>query len=59
MRVIYDYEAQGPDELSIREGEAVELSSGPYGGQNRADGWWEGEKTYPSIYLMMIDRLQF
>ena len=46
MRVIYDYEAQGPDELSIREGETLELS---HGAQNRVDGWWEGEKPYSSI----------
>ena len=49
MRVIYDYESQGPDELSIKEGEMLELSSGPYGGQNRADGWWEGEKAWLSF----------
>ncbi|KAF8440834.1 hypothetical protein L210DRAFT_3447746 [Boletus edulis BED1] len=57
VRVIYDYEAQGPDELSIKEGEVLELSSGPYGGQNRADGWWEGYSNdgmkgiFPSNYV--------
>ncbi|KAG9315611.1 hypothetical protein JVU11DRAFT_3253 [Chiua virens] len=57
VRVIYDYEAQGPDELSIKEGELLELSSGPYGGQNRADGWWEGYSNdgrkgiFPSNYV--------
>jgi hypothetical protein len=42
---MYDYQAQGPDELSITEGETLELSSGLNGGQNYAEGWWEGEKT--------------
>ena len=42
VRGLYDYKAQGSDELSITEGELVELSGGPRGGQNYADGWWEG-----------------
>ncbi|KAG8214726.1 hypothetical protein J3R82DRAFT_9814 [Butyriboletus roseoflavus] len=54
VRVMYDYEAQGPDELSIKEGEVLELS---YGGQDRADGWWEGYSNdgrkgiFPSNYV--------
>ncbi|KAI9462227.1 hypothetical protein HD554DRAFT_2206560 [Boletus coccyginus] len=60
VRVIYDYEAQGPDELSIKEGEVLKLSSGPYGGQNRADGWWEGYSNdgikgiFPSNYHRLL-----
>jgi len=42
VRGIYDYPAQGSDELGISEGEMIELSGGPNGGQNYGDGWWEG-----------------
>lgn len=48
VRGLYDYQAQGPDELSIQEGVSVELTSGPSGGMNYADGWWEGEKFLQS-----------
>ena len=39
---IYEYQAQGPDELSIGQGELIELTAGPTGGQDYGDGWWEG-----------------
>lgn len=42
VRVIYSYEAQGKDELDLIEGETVELTRGPAGGQSYGDGWWEG-----------------
>lgn len=42
MRGIYAYEARGADELGLDAGELVELTSGPNGGQNYGDGWWEG-----------------
>lgn len=57
VRVIYDYRAQEPEELTINEGDFVELSSGTNGGQNYADGWWEGFSTdgkkgiFPSNYV--------
>ncbi|KAJ8593663.1 hypothetical protein M405DRAFT_579416 [Rhizopogon salebrosus TDB-379] len=57
VRALYDYPAQGPDELTINEGDFVELSSGENGGQNYADGWWEGFSTdgkkgiFPSNYV--------
>ena len=44
VRGLYDYQAQGSDELGISEGEIVELSGGPNGGRNYADGWWEGKR---------------
>ena len=38
VRAIYSYLAQGPDELSLKEGDIIELISG----QTAEDGWWEG-----------------
>ena len=43
VRGIYDYRSQGSDELDVSEGTRIELTSGPSGGQNYADGWWEGQ----------------
>lgn len=43
--MIYQYEAGGHDEIGLREGEVIELSSGPTGGQHYGDGWWEGRRT--------------
>jgi hypothetical protein len=40
---VYDYQSQGPDELDVSEGNRIELTSGPSGGQNYGDGWWEGQ----------------
>ncbi|KAG1898149.1 uncharacterized protein F5891DRAFT_1044725 [Suillus fuscotomentosus] len=57
VRALYDYRAQEPGELTINEGDLVELSSGTNGGQNYADGWWEGfsrdgkKGIFPSNYL--------
>ena len=42
VRGVYPYQAGGPDELSVQEGGLIELTSGPNGGMNYADGWWEG-----------------
>jgi uncharacterized protein YgiM (DUF1202 family) len=43
VRGLYDYHSQGPDELNVSEGARIELTSGPSGGQNYAEGWWEGQ----------------
>lgn len=43
MRGVYDYEAGGNDELDIKADEVFQLTTGPNGGQNYGDGWWEGE----------------
>lgn len=57
IRALYDYRAQEPGELTIYEGDFVELSSGTNGGQNYADGWWEGfsrdgkKGIFPSNYV--------
>ncbi|KAF7985605.1 hypothetical protein HWV62_3913 [Athelia sp. TMB] len=42
VRSVYVYQAQGSDELDLSEGELIELTEGPTGGRNYADGWWEG-----------------
>ena len=39
---IYAYESQGPDELDVAEGQLIQLTDGPSGGRNYAEGWWEG-----------------
>jgi len=58
VRALYDYEAQGADELALSEGQRIELSAGPAGGQNYGDGWWEGHNPstgkkgiFPSNYV--------
>lgn len=59
VRAIYSYDAQGDDELSFKEGESIELTSGPTGGRNYGDGWWEGFSSngrkgiFPSNYVEM------
>jgi formin-binding protein 1 len=42
VRAIYAYDAQGDDELPLKEGELIELTPGLSGGQHYGDGWWEG-----------------
>ncbi|KAI5119404.1 hypothetical protein M0805_005947 [Coniferiporia weirii] len=59
VRSLYTYQGRGPDELSLEEGALYELSSGPNGGENYADGWWEGHDKagrkgiFPSNYVEM------
>ncbi|KAL0961378.1 hypothetical protein HGRIS_006332 [Hohenbuehelia grisea] len=60
VRALYDYQATGPDEISLKEGEMVDLTSGPSGGQNYGDGWWEGMSAkghkgiFPSNYVQLV-----
>ncbi|KZT27410.1 hypothetical protein NEOLEDRAFT_1240354 [Neolentinus lepideus HHB14362 ss-1] len=57
---VYDYEAQGADEISVHAGGLIELTAGPSGGQNYAEGWWEGIDTtgkrgiFPSNYVELV-----
>ncbi|KAJ6585189.1 hypothetical protein B0H19DRAFT_1108684 [Mycena capillaripes] len=57
VRGLYAYGARGADELGLDEGELVELTSGPNGGQHYGDGWWEGINStgqkgiFPSNYV--------
>lgn len=41
-RGLYEYRPQGPDEIAVEEGALIELTDGISGGQNYAEGWWEG-----------------
>ncbi|KAJ7367108.1 hypothetical protein DFH08DRAFT_836568 [Mycena albidolilacea] len=57
VRGIYAYASGGPDELGLDVGELVELTSGPNGGQQYGDGWWQGINSsgqkgiFPSNYV--------
>ncbi|KAJ7245019.1 hypothetical protein B0H12DRAFT_1128298 [Mycena haematopus] len=59
VRGIYAYESRGSDELGLDQGELIELTSGPNGGQHYGDGWWEGINStgqkgiFPSNYVEM------
>jgi formin-binding protein 1 len=54
VRAIYPYEAQGDDELSFKEGELIELTSGPTGGQHYGDGWWEGRCLFFLLSSLLV-----
>ncbi|KAJ3842787.1 hypothetical protein F5878DRAFT_606658 [Lentinula raphanica] len=60
VKAIYTYEAQGSDELGLKDGELIELSSGPSGGQYYGEGWWEGINSsgrkgiFPSNYVELV-----
>ncbi|KAL0581179.1 Protein BZZ1 [Marasmius crinis-equi] len=60
VKAIYQYVANGPDELGLEEGEVIELSSGPTGGQHYGEGWWEGfnakgdKGIFPSNYVEAV-----
>ncbi|EIW81337.1 hypothetical protein CONPUDRAFT_82321 [Coniophora puteana RWD-64-598 SS2] len=55
VRVLYDWVPQGPDEISVKEGEVIELSDDPANGTDA--GWWEGfsaagqKGIFPSNYV--------
>ncbi|KAI0769881.1 hypothetical protein C8Q74DRAFT_1271721 [Fomes fomentarius] len=57
VRGVYAYKAQGPDEIDVEEGKLIQLTDGPTGGRNYADGWWEGldangnRGIFPSNYV--------
>ncbi|KIP02892.1 hypothetical protein PHLGIDRAFT_271826 [Phlebiopsis gigantea 11061_1 CR5-6] len=59
-RAIYEYTAQGADELSLNEGQLLELTGGASGGTNYANGWWEGldstgqKGIFPSNYVELV-----
>ncbi|KAI8844945.1 hypothetical protein BC829DRAFT_281342 [Chytridium lagenaria] len=55
-RVLYDFDAEGPGELSIRTGDIINITV------EIDDGWWEGELVdsgtggmFPSNYVEIID----
>ncbi|KAI0322418.1 hypothetical protein OF83DRAFT_1161259 [Amylostereum chailletii] len=57
VRCLYDYEAQGDDELGFSEGDNITLTPG---GEDYADGWWEGVSStgrkgiFPSNYVCFV-----
>ncbi|KAF8516330.1 hypothetical protein BU17DRAFT_76670 [Hysterangium stoloniferum] len=57
VRALYNYDAQGPDEIPLVEGGLIELTPGPNGGKHYAEGWWEGigpsgqKGIFPSNYV--------
>ncbi|KAI0061488.1 hypothetical protein BV25DRAFT_1805486 [Artomyces pyxidatus] len=57
VRALFEYKSQGPDELDVTDGETIELTNGAAGGQNYAEGWWEGidasgrKGIFPSNYV--------
>lgn len=60
VRAMYNYEAQGDDELSLSVGQEVELTAGEMGGTKYGEGWWEGiDHTgrvgiFPSNYVRLV-----
>ncbi|KAJ7600812.1 hypothetical protein C8J56DRAFT_1074375 [Mycena floridula] len=60
VRALYTYEARGSDEIDLAEGDMIELSSGPNGGRNYGDSWWEGTNPrgekgiFPSNYVQAV-----
>lgn len=60
VRAMYNYEAQGEDELSLSVGQEVELTAGEMGGTKYGEGWWEGidhtgrAGIFPSNYVRLV-----
>ena len=55
VRGLYDYHSKGQDELDVSEGARIELTSGPSGGRNYADGWWEGKQRTLIVKIFLCD----
>ncbi|KAG8762430.1 hypothetical protein FRC11_009461 [Ceratobasidium sp. 423] len=57
VKALYSYEAQGDDELSLKEGITYELTPN---GESAGDGWWEGVDSsgkkgiFPSNYVERV-----
>ncbi|KAJ3172356.1 hypothetical protein HK101_011148, partial [Irineochytrium annulatum] len=56
LRVLYDFDAEGPGELTIRKGDIINLTV------EIDEGWWEGELAdgsgsgmFPSNYVEVIE----
>lgn len=60
VRALYNYEAQGDDEISLSIGQEIELTAGEMGGTKYGEGWWEGiDDTgrlgiFPSNYVRLV-----
>ncbi|CAE6452727.1 unnamed protein product [Rhizoctonia solani] len=57
VKALYSYEAQGDDELSLKEGMTYELTPN---GESAGDGWWEGVDSsgkkgiFPNNYVERV-----
>ena len=47
----------GEDEIGVEEGCMIQLTTGPRGGQNYGDGWWEGQFPPPSYTRLLLASL--
>ena len=60
VRALYNYEAQGDDELPLTVGQEIELTAGEMGGTKYGEGWWEGidhtgrSGIFPSNYVRLV-----
>jgi hypothetical protein len=60
VRALYNYDAQGDDELSLTIGQEIELTAGETGGTKYGEGWWEGiddtgqPGIFPSNYVRLV-----
>ncbi|KAF9071205.1 hypothetical protein BDP27DRAFT_1401569 [Rhodocollybia butyracea] len=65
VKALYAYEGRGSDELELKEGDVIELTSGPSGGQYYGEGWWEGitssgrKGIFPSNYVRLVLHVLF
>jgi len=59
VRGLHNYQATDQDEINVEVGSMIQLTSGPRGGQNYGDGWWEGidkrgnKGIFPSNYVVL------
>lgn len=49
VRGLFDYQATGEDEINVRKDSRIRLTTGPRGGKNYGDGWWEGSRFPLSV----------
>ncbi|PKY45865.1 FCH-domain-containing protein [Rhizophagus irregularis] len=54
VKVLYDYESQSPEELTIKEGDVIQVTN-----KEVAEGWWEEKKSikylFNSLYKGILD----
>ncbi|RIA98362.1 hypothetical protein C1645_731713 [Glomus cerebriforme] len=55
VKVLYDYESQSPEELTIKEGDVIQVTN-----KDVAEGWWEGildgiTGQFPANYVTPLE----